>query len=194
MSIKYILHGGLYHDRPNNNIRAFGEDIIKNARKDSAKILLCTFARPKEQWHTFFEKDRDSFLVHFPDLQFTLANPEIFVEQARDSDVIYLRGGDTQMILDTMQNIDGWKEILQGKIVVGESAGAQFFSKYYFGLKSLQIEEGFGLLPIKVIVHWDSDYNAPHIDWMKAESELNNYEEDLPVYKLKEGEFMVIEK
>ena len=67
-------------------------------------------------------------------------------------------------------------------------------AKYYYGLDSLKLCEGLGLLPVKIIVHWHSDYNAPNIDWDKAYLELKNYKEDLPIITLAEGQFEVITK
>ena len=48
-----------------------------------------------------------------------------------------------------------------------------------------------GLLPIKVLVHYRSNYNAPNINWDKAYAELKAYGEDLPILTLAEGEFVV---
>ena len=54
-------------------------------------------------------------------------------------------------------------------------------TRYYYGLDSLKLCEGLGLLPIKVIVHWRSGYNAPNI-------------EDLPIITMAEGQIEVITK
>ncbi len=92
-----------------------------------------------------------------------------------------------------------WKALDGGRafaeeLVAGSSVGAHAISKYYYGLDDLKIGEGLGLLPIKAIVHYRSDYNAPNIDWDKAEVELKNYKEELPILTLSEGQFEIIVK
>ena len=58
--------------------------------------------------------------------------------------------------------------------------------------------DGLGILPIKFLPHYQSDYGKNDsrgpIDWEKGRLELKNYaDQSLPVYALKEGEFVVIE-
>ncbi len=55
----------------------------------------------------------------------------------------------------------------------------------------LQCGDGLGVLPVKAIVHYSSDYKAPHVNWEKAEELLRAYKEELPVMILAEGEFVV---
>lgn len=43
----------------------------------------------------------------------------------------------------------------------------------------LQCGDGLGVLPVKAIVHYSSDYNAPHVNWEKAEQELKAYKAEL---------------
>ncbi len=88
----------------------------------------------------------------------------------------------------------GWEKELEGKTVAGSSAGANMLSKYFYGLDDLGLWEGSGSVPVKVLVHYRSDYNAPNIDWDKAEAELKAYKEDLPLVTLHEGEFRVFEQ
>ena len=103
-----------------------------------------------------------------------------------------MRGGDTEQLVKTLGSIEGWREGLSGKTFAGSSAGADAIGKYYYGLDAQKVGEGLGLLAIKVIPHYRSNYNAPNIDLNKTYSELNNYQEDLPLVTLKEGEFKVI--
>lgn len=124
-----------------------------------------------------------------------MALPEQFREQVKWADAIYIRGGASEAILLELQKqSEGWIEELSGKTLAGSSAGAHAVSKYYYGLDDLKIGEGLGLLPVKVIVHYRSDYNAPNINWNKAEQELKNYKEDLEIITLPEGCFKVISR
>lgn len=65
-------------------------------------------------------------------------------------------------------------------------------AKYSHALEQDKFIEGLGLLPIKVIAHWKTDIYE--VDWDRALKEIKEYKEDLPVYTLAEGEFVVIKK
>ena len=53
-----------------------------------------------------------------------------------------------------------------------------------------------GLLPIKFIPHWKSDYygQKANIDWDALLEKLKSYKENLEVITLTDGQFVVIEK
>ncbi len=110
------------------------------------------------------------------------------------SDVVYLRGGHTQQLFRLLSLDTDWISELDGKILAGTSAGAEVIASYYHVLSTNRTGEGFGLVPIKVIPHWKSDYfddTKQDIDWKKALKELKEYKEDLPIYTLVEGQFEV---
>ncbi len=189
---KYILVGG-YPDKASDKGKAFCEEVVKDF-EEPVRILDCIFARPKEMWVKLFAYDEEFFREHLPNkkLEIQLADPEKFIEQATWANVIYLKGGRTSQLKELLNKNKGWDKELDGKTLAGTSAGANAVAKYYYGLSSLKLCEGLGLLPIKVIVHYRSDYNAPSIDWDKAYSELKNYKEVLPIITLAEGQFEVI--
>lgn len=93
-----------------------------------------------------------------------------------------------------MRQYGPWTEHLAGKTVAGTSAGADALSKYYYGLDSLEARDGLGLVPVKTIPHFKSDYHGWEFDWDKAEAELKAYKEDLPLVALREGEFKVFQQ
>jgi len=191
---KYILVGG-YPDKASDEGKAFCEEIIKGF-EEPIRILDCVFARPQDTWEKVLADDQEFFKDHLPNkkLEIQLAAPENFVEQVKWANVIYFRGGRTTPLTELLNKNKGWDEELERKTLAGTSAGANMMAKYYYGLDSLKLREGLGLLPIKVIVHWRSDYNAPNIDWDKVYSELKNYKEDLPIITLAEGQFEIITK
>lgn len=189
---KYILIGG-YPSKASDGGKSFCEEFIKGFN-EPIRILDCIFARPRETWEEVFADDKEFFRKHLPNKKFEiqLADPEKFIEQVKWANVIYLRGGRTSQLIELLNKNKGWYKELDGKTLAGTSAGANAIAKYYYGLDSLKLCEGLGLLPIKVIVHWRSDYNAPNIDWDKAYSELKKYKEDLPIITLAEGQFELI--
>jgi peptidase E len=191
---KYILIG-VYPTKTDDGGKAFVDELIEGFDQP-VRILICLFARPEETWEEVFEKDKAFFASMIRDRKFflQLAQPGTLKEQVRNADVIYFRGGRTKQLMKRLQEYPGWEEELEGKTVAGTSAGVNFLANYYYSLDDLEICEGLGILPVKALVHYGSDYNAPNIDWEKATSELRAYgEKDMEVLKLAEGEFVVRE-
>ncbi|MDQ5954430.1 MAG: hypothetical protein QG583_358 [Patescibacteria group bacterium] len=189
MSTKYILVGG-YVQKAEDKGKAFCEELISGIDKKSIKILDCMFARPIEAWEETFEKDKIFFTKYIKNFELELAQIENFTEQVKNSDVIFIRGGHTDPLINILNKNQSWIKELEGKTLAGTSAGANVIVKYFYGLNSHVIKEGFGLTSAKVIVHWKSEeYN---VNWDKSLEDLKNYKEELRVYALKEGEFMVI--
>ena len=189
---KYILVGG-YPKKAKDGGKAFCEELVKGF-SDPVRILDCLFARPRENWDKSFEEDKEFFSIHSPDrkLEIQLADPIRFIDQIRWVNTIYLRGGDNDVLLGLLSQDKNWIKELTGKTFAGSSAGANVIAKYYYDFGALKAEEGLGLLPVKVIVHYRSDSFAPNLDWDKALIELKNYKEDIPIFTLAEGEFKVI--
>ena len=192
---KYILVGG-YPRKAQDGGKAFAEELVKGF-DEPVRALECLFARPRDNWEKAYAEDTEFFTKHLPgkQVEFQLAQPEKFLEQVQWANAIYIRGGisEAQLIAFADQSGD-WVKELDGKTLAGSSAGADVIAKYYYSLDDLKLGEGLGLVPVKVIPHWRSDYNAPNVDWDKALAELKNYKEDLPVLMLREGEFRVITK
>jgi peptidase E len=189
---KYILVGGYIGKAPDGG-KAFFEELIKGfspGRK--IRILDCLFAEPEEKWKDKFDEDLVKFSNHIDNFELELAHPEKFLEQVKSSDVIFLRGGETELLMSTLKKSGNWIGELEGKTLAGTSAGGDVMAKYSYNLDTKELTGGFGLLPVKFIPHWRSDYNSPHIDWNEALESLKKYNEDLPVYTLKEGEFVVL--
>lgn len=192
MSTKYILIGGYPHKAPDGG-QAFAEELVKGF-KEPVKILDCLFARPEDNWDEAFGQDKNFFTQHLPDkkLEFRMADPNKFIEQINWANAIYIRGGTTRVLVGQLNKSADWQNSLEGKTLAGSSAGANIMAKYFYGVSSLKLHKGMGFLPIKTLVHYRSDYNAPNVDWDKAENELENYKEPLEIITLAEGEFKVL--
>ena len=106
--------------------------------------------------------------------------------------MIFIQGGVPYQFYLTLNNDERWVNELEGKTLVGTSGGADIIVKYYGVGKTLNIGEGLGLVPIKFIPHWKSDYgDGLTIDWDSLLEKLKLYKEDLAVHTLREGEFVV---
>src|SRR3989338_4704837 len=161
---------------------------------DPPKILLCLFARPENTWAEVFEKESAALRTYLPEknLDIQLANSATFAEQVRWADVIYIRGGITDMLIEILQRSPEWVSDLDGKTLAGSSAGADATATHHYNLDKQAVGSGLGLLPIKVIPHWRSDYGDGIINWDQAYADLKAYGEELPIIPLAEGQFEVI--
>lgn len=192
--IKYILVGGFVHKAQDGG-RAFCEELIKGIDKKPVKILDCMFARKREDWQESIERDNTFFSKFIKDFELELADPNKFTEQVKNSDVIYLRGGHDSPLIELLSKNIGWIKELEGKVLAGTSAGGDAIAKYYCVINTNMVGDGLGLLPIKFIPHWNSDYSddeVKDIDWGEELKKIKGYKEDLPIYTLGEGEFIVI--
>jgi peptidase E len=190
--MKFILVGGFPAKNANSG-KLFAEEVVEGFDQP-IRILECLFARPEHEWQKAFEGDQLFFASQLRDrkINMTLASPAHFLEQLRKTDVVYFRGGVTSTLISVLKECDGWDKELEGKTIVGSSAGVNVLSRYYYSLDNLEVFEGLGILPLKALVHFRSDYNAPLIDWDRAYKELEHVGQDLPILTLSEGEYKVI--
>ena len=191
---KFILVGG-YIQKATDGGKAFAEAVV-DGFDQPVRILVCAFARPHDAWEETLQNDKQFFtsMLRVKTL-LTLATPENFLEQLDKTDAVYFKGGRTCELISVLEKCTGWEKKLKGKTVAGSSAGVNFLAKHYYSLDELKAYDGLGILPIKALVHYRSDYNAPNIDWNKAHHELQNSgDEELEILRLREGEFKIIEQ
>lgn len=186
---KYILHGGETKRKTPDNIKFFSE--VTSGLSDGATILCVYFAREKDRWLKALEQDKLNFssTTQQKVFKFVIANDKIFtfIEQVKQADVIYLRGGNTEMLKEVLSKVENLSELWQGKIIVASSAGVYVLSKYYYTNSKDDIYEGFGILPIKTFCHYAEE------KYDKLEK-LKKYGEDLKVYAIPEEKFFIIEQ
>ncbi len=176
--------------------KAFCEAFVADV-PEPYRILICYFARPIASWPEAFKQDKMWIQSFFPDkrITFQLASVDKLISQVQWAQGLFLKGGNAEQLLQELlhQHAD-WLKFLDGKTVAGTSAGADVLARYYYLLDTPGIAKGLGVLPIKVLVHYRSDYNAPNIDWDKAYTELQSHGENLPVITLREGEFKIVKQ
>lgn len=190
--IKYVLVGGYIHKAQDEG-KAFCEELVKGISKKPVRILDCLFARTPDSWEQRFKDDQEFFSKHIKDFELELALPENFLEQLKDSDVLFFQGGVPYLLMSLLKKAGDWKKELEGKVIVGSSGGADAICKYYGVGKTSNVGEGLDLLSVKFIPHWKSDYvEGLGIDWDALLEKLKAYKENLPVYTVAEGEFKVI--
>mgnify|MGYP001561574213 FL=1 len=154
MSTKFILHGG-YAGRSNSKNDEFFKEILKNVPRN-AKILFVYFAKKKNEYQEMQKEDATQFEKNKGehDISLVVASPESFTRQIEWSDVVYLHGGNTFRLLVELKKHQNLKNLIDGKIVAGESAGAYALSACFYSKIEGGIFKGLGFVPVKTICHY----------------------------------------
>jgi hypothetical protein len=198
---KYILNSGNAKKFPEKE-KAFLEEILKDFDKKKLKFLICFFSQGREDWEKKFSSYQENLKELAGDdfeLTFELAFPDDFEEQCKNSDVIFIPGGDDHLLQYWLKKFD-LEKIWEGKVVATSSAGSSALTEHSWTCDWRKCMDGLGILPIKFIPHYKSetygndDTRGP-IDWEKAYEDLADYgDKSLPIQALEEGDFVVLEK
>lgn len=183
METKFILHGGFAnHTNSKNDI--FFKEILENT-PDNSKILLICFAKPdnevlfnKEKVIKQFQKNNINKKI-----KFELADEKNISEQIKKSDVIYLHGGITPKLLTVLQKIKNLRKLFNGKLIIGESAGAYVLSTCFYSKTESGLSLGLGFVPVKIICHYDG----------KDKQKLKSCSKDLELLLLPSYQYKVFE-
>ena len=188
---KFILHGG-FASADNELNRSFFREII-NSVPDGGVVLLVEFAGVGDTQENYFQNDKESFVRNASGkrLEFILATEEAFIDQLEEADAIFIRGGDTPKLLETMKKFPNFEKLIDGKVVAGSSAGAQVLSTYFHRSQTGEILEGLGIIPIRFAPHYKSDKFEFGDD---APEKLAKYPKELELVVLKDFEWRVFEK
>lgn len=195
MSTQYILHGGNIRTSKDEG-KAYFEAIVRGLG-EIPRILLCFYAQPREVWEEKFSEWTARISSKLPTIkpEFEMALPENFEKQSVRSDVLFLYGGDNQLLLEQTKKTKNFTGLLLNyRVVTGSSAGAIILSNYSWGCDRRQIFKGLAVVPVNTIVHFGGLYGGDDargpIDWQKAEQELREVVgKNAQVICLREGQF-----
>ncbi len=195
---KYILNSGGVSNNPELAKKFFAE--IFKGLGSQPRLLVCLFSRGREYWDGKFIQEQENIPKLSPDGVspiLELAFPDLFEQQLKSTNALLIYGGDDHLLQYWLRKFD-LPKIWDGKVVATSSAGSDAMVKYFWTCDWRENIDGLGILPIKFLPHFKSAYGNDDsrgpIDWDKAYEELKKYKEDLPIYALTEGEFVVIEK
>ncbi len=196
---KYILNSGGIQNSFDKGEKFFNE--VLNGLGTTPRLLICAFAQPREDWEEKYAKDVIFFQTLFSkDVRpiLDLAFPDTFEEQVHGTDALYIHGGDDHLIQYWLKKFDV-PRFFEGKVIATNSAGSHAMVQCFWTCDWRQCLDGLGILPIKFLAHFQSDYGKDdprgEIDWQKALEDLKNYgDTTLPIHALKEGDYLVIEK
>ena len=180
METVFYLHGGNTDKDTIDNKRLFTKSLdVINAKN----ILVVYFAKPRDTWDAQYLYDKKKFSAFKKDKVVELASLDkaIFIKQVEAAEVIFIRGGDTDVLLTELKEISGLQDLIRGKVVIGSSAGALVFARYYWSNSKSVIRNGLGILPIKLFCH----YTADDADNLQLLSEYKG--EDMRVISVETG-------
>lgn len=184
MKTIYFLFGGATRKHYSKTKECFKECL--NIPKDEINFLLVYFAKDEGRWEECKQRDID-VIAPLTDkkINFVVADVENFENEVKKADVIYLQGGDTLKIKQSLHGFD-LQKLFEGKVVMGNSAGVYVLAKYYYDNDYKKIDDGLAVLSIKAVCHYTEDIED------KLE-ELKQHNENLRVVVLPEGEYIRID-
>ncbi|HKL44554.1 MAG TPA: Type 1 glutamine amidotransferase-like domain-containing protein, partial [Candidatus Absconditabacterales bacterium] len=173
--------------------KKFFQHVVKEGGN---KVLIFPFAQKNRDYDLQFELDSQKFIDNNPDLDIECAMASndigVLVEQIREYKSLYFCGGKGSQHIDILQQINNLEELLENKIISGNSAGSVIWAKYYYTEFITDVLEGLGYLDIKMMVHWLSQ-KYPGKFVLENLEKLKDYGEDLPVYTIREQEYEVFQ-
>ncbi|MFZ2193352.1 MAG: Type 1 glutamine amidotransferase-like domain-containing protein [Candidatus Moraniibacteriota bacterium] len=191
---KYILHGGNLREKNELNKKFFVE-IGKNLNEGDS-LLLCYFA-PSTQSNRSEEEKFDVGLGLFKSgidkyINYVFAKRNNFIEQLRKVDGLYIHGGDTDKLFETLKSYPEFiEEMKKKKLVAGSSAGAYILSEYSIDYpEKTEAIKRFGVLPIKIFCHFEEKDRK----FFEEEFRKVDKNEELETIFLRNCEMAVFEK
>lgn len=161
---KFIFHGGF--DKNISYIKdEFFQETLRDTQSD-VKIFLVFFAEFDEYLELRIKQCKEQFENNkgSKNLDFKMATEENFLEGCAWADVIFLSGGRTVKIIEKLKKFENLKQVFDDKIVAGDSAGANVLGHSFYSKKTKEINEGFGIVPFKIIVHYTEDMSNPLVE------------------------------
>jgi peptidase E len=184
----FILHGG-NTSIPTKRNNEFYVELAKRT-PNNGKILFIFFAKEQDKWEQFLDYNKTSFKKTRikKDFEFDIATPEKsqLINQIDSADCIYICGGNDEELKKPLAKIKNLRNLLEGKTIMGCSAGANILSTYFYRNSKERIEKGLGILPIKVFCHYNPNKKE------KLE-QLKVHGEKLPIYTIPEIDFIILE-
>jgi cyanophycinase len=95
-------------------------------------------------------------VVSVPLIDKVSANDESIAKSLREARLIYMLGGFTGHLSETLKESAAWNAVLEayhtGAVVAGSSAGAMVMCEFYYDLNQGQVVEGLNLVPNSIVL------------------------------------------
>ncbi len=183
---KYILHGG-FTRKDNDSNRAFYKELVRDV-PDGSTVLLVYFASREQDNSEKFKEHVESIKNQSGEknFNFLMATRDNFLDQIKQSSALYFSGGSTNKLIDVLRTYPDLKPLVEGKTVAGTSAGAYALARFGPSHDEEKVREGLGLVPVRVICHYESPDLPPN---EKAVSLLQETAPELELVPLRDFEW-----
>jgi len=95
-------------------------------------------------------------VVSVPLIDKISANDESIAKSLREAKLIYMLGGFTGYLGETLKESAAWEAVLEayhdGAVVAGSSAGAMVMCEFYYDINQGQVIEGLNLVPNSIVL------------------------------------------
>lgn len=159
MKTKIVLYGGFNPTKEGDGNADFSREILREA-SENPKILIVPFSKEPDRVVPTAERVTKELNAQKWQQKIVteIATEEDFVNQLQSAEIIYLQGGSSAKLISALKNYPDFEALIKGKIVAGDSGGANVLSKFYYSPSSDSVSEGLGILPIKMIPHYKEEY------------------------------------
>jgi hypothetical protein len=185
----YILHGGF--EREDNELNnTFYQELLKDI-PENGRLLLVHFASthtPGEVKEVHELQTKRLQTLAGKNINVEFATEEDFLEQVRNADAVHMRGGHTPKLLATLKKYPELQSLFSTKTVSGSSAGAYALAAYGVGHSEEGIREGLGIVPVRLICHYESEELPPDPE---SCIKLENMDSRLELVKLRDFEWRI---
>ena len=191
-----ILHGGFTRVRNTLNEGFYAE--IASHTKDKGTILYVYFACENESIGEIterFQEHQGRILAHAHGKKIThdLAVHTEFPAQLARADTIFINGGNPEKLMKELHLYPNLAEMLKGKTIAGSSSGAYALSTYYYSITPVPgVYQGFGIAPVRLTCHFETEHSAEHYRGEEAIELLDRYPHDLELVVLRDYEWRTI--
>jgi len=175
---------------PNEQNKKFREEVVKDI-PEGGRLLIVYFACEDEKYPQLREQDEPAFQKAAGNKQINIiiASKNNFIEELKSSNAVYMRGGETDRLMNELKKYPDFKNLIKGKTVAGSSAGAYILSKYYHSASKQGIYQGLEIVPVRIICH----YKSEKFDYDRGDplTMMKDYHEELPLVVLRDFEFKI---
>lgn len=170
MKTKYILHGGNAQIINSENDPFYAE-ILKDAPANP-RVLFVYFGDDPQKKEVHIAGNIAQFdrVNGNKKITYDLASEQNFMDQVKNSDIIYIRGGKTGILMNALSKFSNLSNHFAGKTVSGESAGMNSLATYCYS-KSGGVIKCLGIVPVKSILHFDGKTGVPELEKVSVELE-----------------------
>ena len=104
----------------------------------------------------WFERLGARDVLSLPLIDRTSANDESIAKALREAKLIYLLGGFTDYLGETLKDSLAWSAVLEayamGAVIAGSSAGAMVMCEFYYDHEQAQVVDGLNLVPDSIVL------------------------------------------